>query len=267
MTGSRRKPTAPRLGALDRIPTPMPARYAHVRQRRHVRCIISPEHPLFAAVTPIAHTQKPCRTVALDMSLGGMAVEVIEPYALGLPDRDDDVSVAMDLDGLQVELRAHVMSSSVKKIRMRFLKSESDTTELQLMLLLADVVTLGMRSLDRTRASELLTHGLGFWHFVGNEHLDIRIHDSTYSDVAPWWQMRFLDYIINWTERDGFTCAATDRREDLAEPLAPPNPATMRAVARRLARRGERALPQRAAGFGFVLETLSDGREPSAAPP
>lgn len=265
MSSTRRPATNPRLGALDRIPTPLPARLAHVRQRRHVRCIVPSAHPLFVEVTPHARAQKPCRTVALDVSLGGLALEVIEPYLSGLPDRGDDVWLAMDLDGAEVMLAAHVMSSSAKKLRVRLACDAQDKIEPRLVMILADVVTFGMRALDRAQVEGLLSHRLGFVRFLGAEHLDMRIHCDGAAGVAPWWQVRFLDYILNWNAQEGLTCVASERREDLAGPLGCPDEATARALIRRLALRGTNALPEHRAAFEFMARTVCESEDPPAA--
>lgn len=244
-----------RVGRRDRLPTPLPKRYEVVRQRRHVRCVVPPNIPVFVSLSAKTKARRSCRAVALDISVGGLCAEVIERHSLNVPVQGEDVSAVIELDGRRVEVTANVKSSSPRKVRLSFIEdSNGGGFNDALLLLLGDLLSRDLRQIDRGRSEALLHHHLGFVHLSGAEHLELFVKRAAGAGVSGWWRLAILDYVVSWSASDGLACRAVGKRES-GEPLAVPALETLTEIARMVVERARVTVPQLAAELDLIAET------------
>jgi hypothetical protein len=242
-----------------------PATLPTLGKRMHVRVLIPAAVRVYARVRSAGAVLGAARAVVTDVSAGGMAVTLIEGGRFELPSQGGEAEVVLDYEGEEATVTGRVVRISAPEVSFAFPPVGSDEAlNLELVALIASVVTRRVELVDRRSGGSVLASQLTHRHFYGAGYLDLRVQ----THEPAWWQAVFLEYLVSWNRKDSeVTTGFIDRSfsaERVVGPLAVradvtrhPQPwPKLRKLAATIATKCSAALPAHADAFRLIKQTV-----------
>jgi hypothetical protein len=177
-------------------------------KRAHIRVVVPPSVVVYARLRKAGSTGAPIRCVLSDISAGGAALSLTEGMRFDLPGEGQEVQVELDFDGGEAQTRGRVVRSAARELSLTFPGATSDEDmNVGLLSLIARLVTRRVEHLDRRRFAGALRSRLLHEQFQGSGHLEVRVQTAP----PAWWQIVFLDYLVQWREGGAIETGVVDR--------------------------------------------------------